>query len=130
MGKLDTFVVEDNILIRAGLIAALEELTPVEVVATANDERSALKWLAGHRCDLVLIDIFLKGGSGPGVLTRARSFNKTAEFIVLSNYATPSVRRRCLDLGASKVFDKSSELDWLIAYCRSATIQRRRRLLM
>jgi len=129
MGKLDTFLVEDNILVRAGLIAALEELTPVEIVATAGDERTALKWLAGHRCDLVLIDIFLKGGSGPGMLSRARKCNKTAEFIVLSNYATPSVRRRCLDLGASKVFDKSDELDWLIAYCRSATVQRRRRLM-
>ena len=125
MGKLDTFLVEDNILIRAGLIGALEELTPVEVVATAVDERAALEWLAGHRCDLVVIDVFLKGGSGLSVLKKAREFNKTAELIVLSNYATPSVRRRCLELGASKVFDKSNELDWLIAYCRSAAVQRR-----
>ena len=127
MGKLDTFLVEDNVLIRAGLIGALEELTPVEVVATADDERGALEWLAGHQCDLVVIDIFLRGGSGLGVLRKARTCNKTADFVVLSNYATPSLRRRCLDLGASKVFDKSNELDWLIAYCRSAAVQRRRR---
>jgi DNA-binding NarL/FixJ family response regulator len=127
MGKLDTLLVEDNVLIRAGLIGALEELTPVEVVATADDERGALEWLAAHECDLVVIDIFLRGGSGLGVLGRARSCNKTAELVVLSNYATPRVRRRCLELGASKVFDKSSELDWLIAYCRSAAVQRHRR---
>jgi hypothetical protein len=37
--------------------------------------------------------------------------------VVLSNYATPDMRRKCLDLGASRVFDKSNEIDALILYC-------------
>ena len=37
--------------------------------------------------------------------------------VVLSNYATPDVRRKCLELGADRVFDKSNEIDALIAYC-------------
>ena len=36
---------------------------------------------------------------------------------MLSNYATPDMRRKCLELGASRVFDKSNEIDALILHC-------------
>jgi len=36
---------------------------------------------------------------------------------VLSNYATADIRRKCLELGADRVFDKSNEIDALIEYC-------------
>ena len=36
---------------------------------------------------------------------------------MLSNYATPDMRRKCLELGADRVFDKSNEIDALILYC-------------
>ena len=37
--------------------------------------------------------------------------------VVLTNYATPDIRETCRALGADRVFDKSSELEELIAYC-------------
>ena len=116
---LKTFLVEDSPMIRENLIAALEELAPVEVVGTAEDERSAVDWLASvpAACDLVIVDIFLKGGSGLGVLRAASALRKPMTLIVLSNYATPDMRRKCEALGASRVFDKSNEIDALIEYC-------------
>jgi len=36
---------------------------------------------------------------------------------VLTNFATDEIRRQCLALGASRVFDKSSEIDALVDYC-------------
>lgn len=119
MPALKAFIVEDSPVIRENLIAALEELAPVEVVGTAEDESTALDWLGGpeHGCDLVIIDIFLKRGSGLGVLRAASGLSKPMSLIVLSNYATPDMRRKCLELGASRVFDKSNEIDALILYC-------------
>lgn len=116
---LKTFLVEDSPMIRENLIAALEELAPVEVVGTAEDERSAVDWLvaAAPPCDLVIIDIFLKGGSGLGVLRAAHDLGRPMTMVVLSNYATTDMRRRCESLGASRVFDKSNEIDALIEYC-------------
>ena len=116
---LKTFLVEDSPMIRENLIAALEELAPVEVVGTADDERSAVDWLTtvAPTCDLVIIDIFLKGGSGLGVLRAARALGRPMTLIVLSNYATPDMRRKCEALGASRVFDKSNDIDALIEYC-------------
>lgn len=117
--SLKIFLVEDSPMIRENLIAALEELAPVEVIGTAEDERSAVDWLASlwSACDLVIVDIFLKGGSGLGVLRAARALHKPMTLIVLSNYATPAMRRKCEALGASRVFDKSNEIDALIEYC-------------
>ena len=91
----------------------------MQVVGTAEDETSAMHWLGAsdHVCDLVIVDIFLKQGSGLGVLRAARELHKPMMMIVLSNYATPDMRRKCLAMGASRVFDKSNEIDALIDYC-------------
>jgi len=121
MTALRAFLVEDSPIIRENLIAALEELAPVEVVGTADDERSAVKGLSSMTppCDLVIIDIFLKGGSGLGVLRAASALGRPMKLVVLSNYATADMRQRCEALGASRVFDKSNEIDALIDYCES-----------
>jgi DNA-binding NarL/FixJ family response regulator len=113
------YIVEDSPLIREGLIATLEELLPVQVVGTAEDETTALQWLAqpNHDTDLLIVDIFLKGGSGLGVLRVVQGLPQRRKVVVLSNYATPEMRRKCLDLGADRVFDKSHEIDDLIRYC-------------
>jgi DNA-binding NarL/FixJ family response regulator len=120
MPSLRCFLVEDSPTIRAELIATLEEMLPLEVLAWADNEQAALEWLgqAEHDCDLILIDLFLKSGSGMGVLAQSGQHQQQAKRVVLSNYATPDVRRRCLALGADRVFDKSSEIDELVDYCR------------
>lgn len=119
MHPLKTYIVEDNPVIRESLIAALEELVPVEVVGTAEDELTAVQWLRqpGSQADLVIVDIFLKGGSGLGVLRAANGLAQRRNLVVLSNYATQDIRRKCLELGADRVFDKSNEIDALIDYC-------------
>jgi len=119
MSQLKAFIVEDSPVIRENLVAALEEMAPIDVVGTAEDESTALSWLADsqNRCDLVVVDIFLKSGSGLGVLKAASTGSVAAKLVVLSNYATPDMRRKCLELGADRVFDKSNEIDALILYC-------------
>jgi DNA-binding NarL/FixJ family response regulator len=91
----------------------------VQVVGTAEDESTAVRWLTGpgNEADLVIVDIFLKGGSGLGVLREASALALRHKLVVLSNYATPDMRRKCLELGADRVFDKSNEIDALILYC-------------
>jgi DNA-binding NarL/FixJ family response regulator len=115
MHLLQTYLVEDSPLIRDSLIATLQELAPVQVVGACDAEDDALRWLRGHAVDLVIVDLFLKGGSGLGVLRATTPGGP--RHVVLSNYATAAMRARCLALGADRVFDKSTEIDGLIAYC-------------
>lgn len=117
---LNTYIVEDSPVIRKNLIATLEELAPVCVVGTAEDETTARRWLGepGRHVDLVIVDLFLKSGSGLGVLQAVQALPHDFRLVVLSNYAEPDMRRRCLALGADRVFDKSTEIDALVAYCQ------------
>jgi DNA-binding NarL/FixJ family response regulator len=116
---LKTYIVEDSRVIRENLIATLEELVPAEVVGVAEDEATAVQWLSTphHAAELVIVDIFLKAGSGLGVLRALQDQLPRRTLVVLSNYTTPEMRRKCLALGADRVFDKSYDIDALIAYC-------------
>ena len=118
---LRTFIVEDSPVIRENLIATLEEMTPVQVVGSAEDEGGAKRWLddPAHECELVIVDVVLRSGSGLGALRAAaqQAAPPQRRFVVLTNYATADMRERCQSLGADRVFDKSSELEDLIAFC-------------
>ncbi len=116
---LRCFIVEDSPLILRNLTDTLEQVLPLQVVGTAVDEDSATEWIRNHPagCDLMIIDVFLKTGIGLNVLVAARRHASQARRVVLTNYATDAIRQRCLALDADRVFDKSSELEDLIAYC-------------
>ncbi|MDP3136481.1 MAG: response regulator [Burkholderiaceae bacterium] len=116
---LRTYIVEDNATIRDNLVDTLKELADVDTLGFAETEAEGSDWLTRPQqpWDLAIIDLFLKQGSGLGVLTSCRQRNSAQRVVVLSNYATAEMRQRCLSLGADAVFDKSNEIDALIDYC-------------
>ena len=117
--ELRTYIVEDNATIRENLIGTLEELASIQALGWAETETEAKAWLARNerQWDLAIVDLFLKQGSGLGVLEACRGRAAGQRVIVLSNYATADMRKRCLQLGADAVFDKSNEIDALVEYC-------------
>lgn len=117
--RLKTFIVEDNPTIRENLIATLEELACVEAVGSSDTENESKTWLVKNpnSWDLAIIDLFLKQGSGLGVLSACRDRKPGQKVVVLSNYATTDIRQRCAQLGVDAVFDKSNEIDALVDYC-------------
>jgi DNA-binding NarL/FixJ family response regulator len=134
---LRTYFVEDNPLIRNNLIETLQELAGITVLGFAETEQQGCMWLTGKAnlpengvlssdssagCpkfwDLAIVDLFLKQGGGLGVLKACRERLAGQKVVVLSNYTTPDIRARCLQLGADAVFDKSREIDALIEFCQ------------
>jgi len=113
------YIVEDSPTIRENLIETLQELAEIEPVGTAETEREGKRWFAANdgRWDLAIVDLFLKEGSGLGVLEACRARAAGQRVVVLSNYATVDMRKRCLQLGADAIFDKSNEIDALVEYC-------------
>ncbi len=116
---LRTYLVEDNPTIRENLVATLKELAQVETVGVADTELEAESWLTANpdAWDLVIIDLFLRQGSGMGVLEACAPLAGDHHLVVLSNYATADIRARCLGLGAHAVFDKSNDIDSLVDFC-------------
>lgn len=117
--RLKTYLVEDNFTIRENLIATLEELVDIENIGTSDSENEAKAWLLANPedWDLAILDLFLKQGSGLGVLAACRDRKPSQKVVVLSNYATADIRQRCAQLGVDAVFDKSNEIDALVEFC-------------
>ena len=91
----------------------------MRVVGTAEDEATALQWLAqpGNRATWSSSTSFSRAARAWACCARRRQLPPRRHMVVLSNYATPDMRRKCLELGADRVFDKSNEIDALIQYC-------------
>ena len=117
--RLKTYIVEDNVTIRENLVGTLEELTCISAVGFAETEDEAVRWLAENsdQWKLAIIDLFLKQGSGLGVVQAVSTRRPDQKIVVLSNYATPDIRKRCAQFGVDAVFDKSNEIDALIDFC-------------
>lgn len=117
--SVKTYLVEDSDVIRANLTETLQELAGVEVIGHADTAQHATGWLLAHPddWDLGVIDLFLREGSGLTVLGALRQRKPAQRLIVVSNYATPEMRKRCRVAGADEVFDKSTEIEALLNYC-------------
>ncbi|OUZ08573.1 DNA-binding response regulator [Aeromicrobium sp. PE09-221] len=73
MDELRVVVVDDHAMFRSGVRAELERVGAgrVRVVAEAEDVPSAVRVIADHRPDVVLLDVHMPGGGGPEVIARA-----------------------------------------------------------
>jgi two-component system OmpR family response regulator len=114
---LRVYLVEDNDSMRQQLVMTLSEELSVDWVGFAETE--AREWLARNpdAWDIALVDLFLREGTGAGVLRHCRKRPETQDVLVMTNYPTSSLLTHCRLLGANAVFDKSTELGDLIAYC-------------
>ncbi len=114
-----TILVEDNKTIRDAMIPSMNEIAGIEVIGIAETADEGLAALQAHKdtWQLAVIDLFLRAGTGLTVVKAAKDRNPGQHVLVLSNYATPDMRARCLEDGANAVFDKSTELDAFFEYC-------------
>jgi two-component system, OmpR family, response regulator len=122
---LITILVEDSEVIRAELIPAMTELAGAEIVAVADNAEEAIGILRayGDRWQLAVVDLYLRSGSGLALLRACHERSAQQRIVVLTNYATPEIRRRCEEVGADALFDKSTEIEAFFDYCKSLASQ-------
>lgn len=113
------FLVEDNAVAQAQLTEALAAVQGAEIVHVARTAQDAGDWLARNRegWDLAIVDLFLASGHGFQVLRQCRDRAAGQHAVVLSNYTREPVREHARLAGADAVFDKSFEIEALIAFC-------------
>ncbi|MGP3914755.1 response regulator transcription factor [Nonomuraea sp. NBC_00507] len=75
-------IVDDHRLFRSGVRAELGD--SIEVVGEAEDVESAVKAIAEHQPDVVLLDVHMPGGGGQEVLRRVLGSGSQVRFLALS----------------------------------------------
>jgi two-component system OmpR family response regulator len=117
--NLPMFLVEDDPHIRDQLIALTQTSLGAEIVGLAETEHDALVWLHSHQgaWKVAVVDLFLKEGTGFGILSKLNGY-RSGKVVVLTNSATTENKAYSMCLGADAFFDKTSELEEFLEYCR------------
>ncbi len=84
MPRIRVLVADDHKLFRAGIRALLQTLSDIEVVAEAGDGREALRLVAAHRPDVVLMDIMMPSLNGLDAAARIASAFPRTRVVMLS----------------------------------------------
>lgn len=114
ISKINVVVVDDSEVIRDRITVLLSEIPTVNIVGYADNPLSATELIVKNNPDVIILDIFLAGGSGIHVLKNIRSKKISSKVIMLTNYAQEEYRKKCFEEGADFFFDKSSEFDRVI----------------
>ncbi|MBI3372137.1 MAG: response regulator [Betaproteobacteria bacterium] len=106
---LRVFLVEDCPEVRAVVSENLREIAGVALAGFAETEDGALSWLRNHECDVLILDLELKQGTGIGVLKQLATEAQLPGVmkIIYSNFVGENIRRLAARCGASYFFDKT-----------------------
>jgi DNA-binding NarL/FixJ family response regulator len=118
---LRVFVIEDDPVLRNIVLDALRDAVSVDILFYADNEISATNWLSSNDSawDLAVVDLHLRQGSGVGALNWCTTRRSNQRVVVLSGSLNDELRRKCMALRADAVFDKATEMNDFLDYCRA-----------
>jgi two-component system, NarL family, response regulator DevR len=105
---LRVLIVDDHVATRSAL-AMLLTRHEVVVVGEAGSVSDAVAEALRLRPDLVLMDMYLPGGSGVDACQQIRALAPEIRVVMLSLYDGPGERRAALDAGAEAFLVKTGD---------------------
>ncbi|QKE83170.1 response regulator transcription factor [Arthrobacter sp. NEB 688] len=102
-------VVDDDALVRMGLVDLLGTDPDLEVVAEAADGRQALDAAAAQRVDVALVDVRMPVMNGIAATARLRALPRPPRVVVLTTFDVDEYVYRALAAGADGFLLKDTE---------------------
>jgi DNA-binding NarL/FixJ family response regulator len=112
--SMNVFLVEDSVIIRERLKRMLAIVERVQVIGEAGGVQEAMDAILKQKPDVVLLDIPFRNGSGLDLLQSLKKAKPAPAVIILSDYAYPLYRQKCLEAGADFFFAITSEFDLVV----------------
>jgi DNA-binding NarL/FixJ family response regulator len=107
------FLADDSALIRER-VSSMLGARAMAVVGHTQTPQGSIEAILAVQPDVVVLDVRLDGGTGLEVLRAVRHAAPAIAFVVFSNSASPSYRKRYLGEGARSFLDKTTEFDQLV----------------
>jgi DNA-binding NarL/FixJ family response regulator len=100
VSQASVILVDDHVLVRAGIRSLLEGMPGITVVAEAGNGRDGLRLIEQFKPDLALIDVAMPGMNGLEAVSEASRICPHTRVIILSMYANEEYVLQALRLGA------------------------------
>lgn len=118
-------VVDDHMVVRAGLVSLLSASSEIDVVGDAADGQAAVDAYIAAEPDVVLMDLSMPGMDGIEATARIRQMNPAAHVLVLTSFSDRKRVADALGAGASgyvlKDADPSAIVDAIRAVAQGAS---------
>lgn len=108
-------IVEDEPVIREGLVAVIEKFTKHEVVCRTKDGIEGMRQIKKLHPDLVIADIRMPNMSGLEMIERLRNDGGEFAVILLTGYSDFEYARKAVQLNVTEYLLKPLEVESLIA---------------
>ena len=112
-------VVDDHTVVRQGLVALLNTVTDIAVVAEASDGQEAVDAYHKFKPDVTLMDLRLPKLGGADAIALIRQDSPGARIIVLTTFDGDEDIFRALQAGAKGYLLKGTDADELMAAIRA-----------
>jgi two-component system response regulator NreC len=111
---------DDHTVVRRALRVLLEEEPGFEVVAEAEDSDAAIRYLRGHKPDVLILDLNMPGRPSLEAIPEMREASPQTRIVVLTMQKEPAFARQALQLGVLGYVLKEAADDELVQAVRSA----------
>lgn len=93
-------LVDDHEIVRLGLMTLLEDQPGLQVVGEAGNAADAVKAVAAHRPDVVLMDIRMPGDGGIEATRQITAKHPDTKVVMLTSFADDDLVLRAISAGA------------------------------
>ena len=100
-GPLTIVLADDHAVVRAGLRMLLERDGTMEVVAEAADGDAALRYVRGHKPEVLVLDLNMPGKDSLETIPEMLEASPATHIVVLTMQPDPAFARAALSAGAS-----------------------------
>ncbi len=118
MNKIKVLVVEDQAVVREGVVAILSFSPDIEVVGQAENGAQALTMVKAKKPDVILLDLVMPQMDGLTAIPRIKEIDPDARILVLTSFAEGDRVYQAIKSGALGYMLKDSPRDQLLQSIR------------
>ena len=111
MSAVRVVVADDQTVVRDGLVTLLKLLPGIDVVAAASDGEEAVRLVAEHNPDVLLVDLRMPKCDGVEATRRVRTDHPGTEVVVLTTYSDDDSVLSALRAGARGFLTKDADAE-------------------
>jgi len=121
MTKIRLLVVDDQTVVREGLVAILEHYQDIEVAGQADDGLSAVKLARELQPDVILLDMVMPNMDGLATIPKIKECAPKSKILVVTGYAENDRVYQAIKAGALGYILKDATRDQLLTAIRDVS---------